>query len=168
MRKFVIGLLAGALLMFSTQAFGAEIKSLIGKKVQGEYTVYVDGKPLDVKAIGANGSTFTPNRALADAVGYNIKFVDQKVYFTKKAGGEKVPTTDSDGSAIDIGNYTLETIGKAINEIEGDILSVESAITHSEIRGNKEIEDAWRAKLTEKQTELERLKAIKAQLQAQQ
>jgi len=165
MRKFVIGLIAGALLMFSTQAFGAEIKSLIGKKVQGEYTVYVDGKPLDVKAIGTNGSTFTPNRALADAVGYDIKFVDQKVYFTKKAGDGKVPTT---GAEVDTGYFTLETIDRAIENTIGDIEAVESSIAHSEMRGNKEAEAAWRGQLVERQAELERLKAIKAQLQSQQ
>jgi hypothetical protein len=83
MKNLVIGIIIGALLIFSGQAVAGSI-SKVGKKVQAEYPITVDGKVLEAKALAIDGQTTTPNRALADAVGYDVAFVNKEVIFTKK------------------------------------------------------------------------------------
>jgi len=167
MRKFVIGLIAGALLMFSTQAFGAEIKSFIGKKIQGEYAVYVDGKPLDVKAIGANGSTFTPNRALADAVGYDIKFVDQKVYFTKKGVASVDPANNNDGEELAMVNARIKELIELDTKFRGQVKELEQDYA-KDPDGAKKKYEALEAQMKPLREEHEALMKRKAELEAQQ
>ncbi|MFB9274543.1 hypothetical protein [Cohnella cellulosilytica] len=84
-RKYAIGLIVGAVLMYSGQAV-AESVSKIGKKVQAEYNVKVDGKVLNTKALAVDNQTYTPNRVLADAIGYDIAFSNKEVVFNKKPG----------------------------------------------------------------------------------
>jgi hypothetical protein len=83
MKKIIISIFIGAALVYSGSAMADSI-SKIGKKVDAEYTVFVDGKELTVKAIGVEGVSTTPNRALAEAVGYDVEFRDNTIYFNKK------------------------------------------------------------------------------------
>lgn len=86
MRKYKIGILIGVLLSIPLSAYGQEIASLIGKSVQAENNVIVNGEELEVKAINIGGTTYSPNRAIANALGLDIKFKDNKVIFDSKAG----------------------------------------------------------------------------------
>ena len=96
MRNFVIGFIIGALAFSAAPVYGA-LKSRIGEKIDNEYTVVVDGVELEQKAISVSGTSFTPNRALAEAVGYDVVFRDRKVIFTKKEGGQNV-TLEENGN----------------------------------------------------------------------
>lgn len=89
MRKYIIGIVVGSVLAFSGQAM-AETISNVGKKIQSEYEVIVDGKTLPVKAVNVEGITLTPNRSLADATGYKVEFKNGVVVFTKKEGAYKL------------------------------------------------------------------------------
>lgn len=55
MKKYIVGFLAGAVFAISATAFADTIPSLIGKKVQAQYTVEVNGKVLNTVVVeGSN------------------------------------------------------------------------------------------------------------------
>jgi Copper amine oxidase N-terminal domain. len=102
MRKYIIGALVGAALTFSATSYGAEI-SKIGKKVQGEYIVVVDGATLSQKAVGVDGSTYAPLRSIGEELGYDVTFVNKQVKFVKKEGDpvETALPTQSPNNSIE-------------------------------------------------------------------
>lgn len=74
MRKYLIGILIGAALMFSASAYAADITSLIGKTVQGVFPVKVNGGLLPKTAIVIDGTSYLPVRSIGDAIGYDVSF----------------------------------------------------------------------------------------------
>lgn len=52
----------------------AEISSLIGKIVDGEFTININGKELNQKAIVIKGTSYLPVRSISESIGYNVKF----------------------------------------------------------------------------------------------
>lgn len=91
MKKVVSAFLAGALMMVSVQAFGDSI-SQIGKKIQTEYTVTVDGQQLTVPAIAVDGKSYAPVRAIGEAAGYDIAVTGKYITLTTK---ETAPVSDN-------------------------------------------------------------------------
>lgn len=75
MKKYIIGALVGALLMFSVQVAA---DSWTGKEVQGTFPVYVDGKALDIPAIVVDGNSFLPVRKIGESVNYKVDFDETK------------------------------------------------------------------------------------------
>jgi len=159
MKKIVVGMIIGAVLMYSGQAVATSI-SKIGKKVQGEYTIKVDGKKLDAKALSIDGQTTVPGRALAEAVGYNIAFENKEVILTKK---------ESDPVGMD----PIDQLKEKLNEVEGQIYGVEQGIRglESTLKSNdfnseeakRKVEDQY----SDLQKQLEELQKKKAELEAQ-
>lgn len=84
-KKVVAAFLAGALMMVSVQAFGDSV-SQIGKKIQTELSVTVDGKKLTVPAIAVDGKSYAPVRAIGDAVGYNVAVSGKSIILSKEGG----------------------------------------------------------------------------------
>jgi hypothetical protein len=74
MKKFIFGLLVGMALMVTGNVFAADIQSLIGKTIQGQFGVTVDGKSLDMPAIVVDGTSFLPVRSFGESVGYAVYF----------------------------------------------------------------------------------------------
>ncbi|MBB6694374.1 FlxA-like family protein [Cohnella xylanilytica] len=114
MRKYIIGAIVGSALTFSVSAYGAEL-SKIGKKVQGEYTVVVDGATLPQKAVGVDGSTYAPLRAIGEELGYNVSFSNKTVTFSAKEVKEPVSTTTPEPTAS---GTTTPTTQDQISELE--------------------------------------------------
>jgi hypothetical protein len=164
MKKIVFGIIIGAGLTFAVQA-GAETISNVGKKVQAEYEVIVDGNPLPVKAVAVGGTTSTPNRALADAVGYDIAFKDNVVSFTKKK--TEVVTVVTSSPLVD----ELKEVNDRILELTKQ----KNKIIQESVRivGDAEPDYAEKLKALEAQgkpiqEELDALNKRKAELEAQQ
>ena len=174
MKKFVLGLLIGFLLAAPAFAFAEQV-SMVGKKVQTEYPVIVDGKELEVKAIAIDGTSYAPLRVIGQAVGYDVSFKDKTVIFTSKSEeGERmetqtpsVPTTTPEEQRREY-QYTLENIDMAISGKESEINALLMGIGMAESVGQpQEKIDELKAQLTRTQQELERLRQIKAELEAQ-
>ncbi|MGG4217320.1 hypothetical protein ABEW32_03700 [Paenibacillus jamilae] len=90
MKKIVAGFLAGALFTIGAGAFADEIESLVGKKVQSETSVSVNGKELD-KAIVVEGKSYAPVRSIGEAAGYTVTVDGKNVVLkdgTKKDGAK--------------------------------------------------------------------------------
>jgi len=75
-KRFITGLITGVLIALPISVFA---DGMIGKQVQTVVPVKVDGEYLDVDAIGIEGRTFAPVRALADAFGKEVDWVNGEV-----------------------------------------------------------------------------------------
>ena len=84
MKKIMIGLIAGMILTLSVSTYAEEIESYIGKVIEGQFPVIVDGKKVDKPGLVIEGTTYLPVRATADLFGYDIAFVDSQVILNKK------------------------------------------------------------------------------------
>jgi len=71
------GVLIGALVATSGSAVAAQVKSLVGQKVTGEYKVVVNGEELQDKGAVISGRTNAPVRAISESLGADLK-VDNK------------------------------------------------------------------------------------------
>lgn len=89
MRKYLIGLVTGVLLTLPIGIFANDISN-IGKKIDSEFTVLLNGEELPVKAIGINGTSYIPLRATGEALGLNVDFVDRTVILESKKEGDNV------------------------------------------------------------------------------
>lgn len=65
MKKLITGAIAGALLLTSVSVF-ADSASLVGKKVQGLFTVEQNGKRI-ADAVIIDGTAYAPVRAVSEA-----------------------------------------------------------------------------------------------------
>jgi hypothetical protein len=74
MKKFVIGIIVGIAITASATAFADEIESIVGKTVQGQFPVRIDGITLDKQAAVIDGTSYLPVRAIGDAIGRVVTF----------------------------------------------------------------------------------------------
>jgi len=179
MKKFVSGVLVGFLLAVPAFAVAEQV-TMIGKTVQNEYPVIVDGRQLEVNAVAIDGKSYVPIRAVGEATGRKVEFRDKKVILTKieteqpssEEGGQVEVQTPSMPSTTPITkqpNYTLENIDEFISGKQGEINALLMMIGMAESGGQpQEKIDELKAKLSQAQQELERLRQIKAELEAQQ
>lgn len=87
MKKIAAGFLAGAILMVSAQALGAT-STLVGKKIQAEYTVNVYGKKLVDPAIIIDGKSYAPVRAIGELAGYKVSISGKNISLDEKDSGQ--------------------------------------------------------------------------------
>lgn len=80
--------LLGVVVTLSAGDVSAQVKSLIGKKVTGEYTVIVNGKTLEDKGAVIDGRTNAPVRALSDALGADIQVSGKTINITTSEGSQ--------------------------------------------------------------------------------
>lgn len=78
MRKYTIGFLIGIVLTITSTTYAVPIKSYIGKVIQGEFIVRINGEPLAKKAIVIEGASYIPVREIGDALGYEVSFDSAK------------------------------------------------------------------------------------------
>lgn len=78
MKRFLMGLLVGLCIGLPVSVMA---DSLVGKKIETEVAVKLDGEYLEVNAIGLEGRTYAPVRALAEALGKDVDW-DGEVIIT--------------------------------------------------------------------------------------
>lgn len=77
MKKYmfgIIGIFIGLSLSLVITTHADVVKTVIGKVIQGEFPVKMNGKELDKKAIVIDGSSYLPVRSVGDALGLDISF----------------------------------------------------------------------------------------------
>lgn len=172
MKKFIMGLLVGVGIASSFNAYAA-IESLIGKEVQGEVNVKLNGSTIGNKAAIVDGSSYLPVRAIGEALGLNVDFQNSEVILNQKPIEVKQPVTESTN------NQTTPTTTPAperklnLDQIEGKIEQ-----TKINIQGLKMVIEAgggttnpqykeYSDRLAKYETELTDLEKQKAELQIQ-
>lgn len=96
MKKFVMGLIIGAVLSFTVSANAEEIKSLIGKQVEGQVAVIVDGQEISVPAAIIGGVSYAPVRAVGEAVGREVGWEEGKVILNSSKEVDPVTTVKTE------------------------------------------------------------------------
>ncbi|MDN8591882.1 copper amine oxidase [Paenibacillus sp. 11B] len=81
------GIIIGVVFSTSAGAFADTVKSMVGKKVTGEYTIVVDGKKLSDKGAVIDSRANVPARALSDALGADVKVTGKTIVITSDANG---------------------------------------------------------------------------------
>lgn len=75
MKKLFIGFIAGALFMTAGSALAETvIKNLVGRTIEGQFPVRVDGAYIQNPAIVSDGTSFLPVKEFATTVGYAVYF----------------------------------------------------------------------------------------------
>lgn len=174
MKKIFIGIIIGAMLMLAGQVYGAEVASHVGKRITNEYTITVDGKDLGVKAIVVDGVSHTPNRAIVEAMGGDVKFVDKTVVITTEksdpAGGGSVETsTPTDQAArirdsISSVESSIKSLNKEVELIEKSLLTYPEGESKERLKAALEDKRALIKKYEDTKVDLEaKLQALEAQ-----
>lgn len=102
MKKFIAGIMVGALLFGGTSVLADSIKSIVGAKVTGLYSVEKsDGTKVADGAV-INGTAYVPVRALADATGIPLNV---------------------EGKTITLGDQTSKPEGNALSDEELQIVN---------------------------------------------
>lgn len=120
MKKLVYTLgciLIGFVLATSTNVFADAVKSLIGKKVTGEYTVIVNGEKLSEKGAIIDGKANVPVRPISDALGADIKVSGKTITVTTQSEKTLEPenkTTSKDNKYIGSSKENLEELKYSI------------------------------------------------------
>lgn len=128
MRKYIIGGLVGAALMFGIQAGAAGI---VGSKVAGTKDVTLNGKTVG-QAVIINNSSYLPVRSLSNALDLGIDLSGGKINLSEQetnaqtSAPSATPTpTPSPSSAP---QYTIDEINANINVIQNNIKIYESMV----------------------------------------
>lgn len=125
MKKYVAGFLAGALFTLAGAAFADDIQSLIGKKIQGEAVVELNGQALDT-AIIVNGKSYAPVRAIGEAAGYEVSMQDKKIILDEKVSNTSTASTPGKGQVVEDESKINEIIASHEESIKREEIRIES------------------------------------------
>lgn len=128
---FITGVIFTLVLTFGATAF-AENVSKIGKRISAEFVVKLDGEALPVKAVAFDGTSYAPVRAIGEALGLDVDFIDSEVILTSNVEKE---------ADVIVEKLTAEQIKERIIVVNQDIEILERAVERSE--------DSLRRKLLE-------------------
>ncbi|SEO10927.1 stalk domain-containing protein [Paenibacillus sp. OK076] len=78
------GIIIGVVFSTSAGAFADTVKSMVGKKVTGEYTLVVDGKKLSDKGAVIDSRANVPARALSEALGADVSVSGKTITITSQ------------------------------------------------------------------------------------
>ncbi|WHX50561.1 copper amine oxidase [Paenibacillus woosongensis] len=139
MKKWVsiaAAFLLGVVVTLSAGDVSAQVKSLIGKKVTGEYTVFVNGVELADKGAIIDSKANVPARALSEAMGADVQVSGKVITITTDQSGTDsapgtLPSTDNpyvgqpeaslEKIKSGLENDTLKVLGSERSEILADI-----------------------------------------------
>ncbi|GCL71805.1 hypothetical protein PN4B1_17100 [Paenibacillus naphthalenovorans] len=169
MRKYLIGALVGAALALSFNV-SAAVESLIGKSVQGEFVVKLNGNELPNKAAVVDGSSYLPVRAIGESLGLEVDFENNEVLLnepkkedTSQVTVQPVSPTESESPV------TIESIEFKIRDVKSNIQTLTQIIDYNEkdIKFNPDRESSVRPWIDRDKATIERLQAELAELERQ-
>lgn len=128
MKKYIAGFLAGALFTVAGAAFADDIQSLIGKKIQGETVVELNGQALDT-AIIVDGKSYAPVRVIGEAAGYDVSMQNKKIILEEKVSS--TPTATSPGEETNL-EFLKTKLNERIVDIKKRIADTKKLIEVSE------------------------------------
>ncbi|MNW33502.1 hypothetical protein D3C74_104650 [compost metagenome] len=94
------GVLIGAVVATAGSAFADQIKSLVGEKVAGEYSVKVNGNSLSESAIVVDGKAHVPLRAVTDSLGANLKLDGKTIQINTDSSADTKTTSLSETDGL--------------------------------------------------------------------
>ncbi|MNM07363.1 hypothetical protein D3C81_174050 [compost metagenome] len=131
MKKYIVGFLIGAVFTVSTSVFADDIQSLVGKTVQAESTVVVNGQTLNTVVV--EGKNYAPVRTIGEAAGYIVTVEGKKVIMNTAEVKEKYRLEK------------LESLQKAISATEKEISDTNVLLTSKKEESLKFTSDSDKA-----------------------
>ncbi|WP_091014771.1 stalk domain-containing protein [Paenibacillus amylolyticus] len=113
------GIIIGVVFSTSAGAFADTVKSMVGKKVTGEYTVIVDGEKLSDKGAVIDSRANVPARALSDALGADVTVSGKTITITsntESSNSEVSTVVDANNKYMGQSKSSLEESRKTIQE----------------------------------------------------
>lgn len=177
MKKFVMGVIVGAVFAFGISAYADDIAKLVGKAVDNEYPVVLNGTPLSNKAPSIEGTSYAPVREISEKLGLNVKFENNTVVLSKQQEVEKVtevvPSQVEKSTEEKLKELTIsiEEMSRTISGLKHGIGITQSLIDTARPESNTEnykksiIED--QAKIAELEKEKIGLESKRAELKKQ-
>ncbi|MEK4513649.1 hypothetical protein [Paenibacillus sp. FSL K6-2524] len=134
MKKFIAGIIVGALLFGAMPVMAAQVKSVLGQKVTGTYTVQkADGTKIAEGAV-INGSAYVPVRAIAEATGTDLDVKGKVITLGELQADEQLYVLQSQKNVLldkikvsqaAVTRYETDAIPRAKERAEGSITEVE-------------------------------------------
>lgn len=78
MKRLVVGIVIGMMLSLSATVYAEEIKSMVGRAIEGTFPVHVNGKTLETRAIVIDGTSYLPVREISEKLNMVVKFDSEK------------------------------------------------------------------------------------------
>lgn len=126
------GILIGVVVATSGSAVAAQVKSLVGQKVSGEFTVVVNNKKLSDKGPVINGRTNAPVRAITEALGADLKVEGKTLYITTDSITDE---SSANGNVSSSNKY----IGQPKTSLLNNKNSLENHILAPTLKGREDI-----------------------------
>lgn len=145
------GILIGFVLSTSAGAFADSVKSLVGKKVSGEYTVIVNGEKLADRGAIIDGKANVPVRGISEALGADIKVSGKTI---------NVTTIESESPAATIEN---KYSGRTAASIQESLTILQDRILAPNLKEREEVASEL-AKLKESNADAALIKERETQL----
>jgi len=114
MRKVAIGFVAFLLISTASVVGASGVKSMIGKKVTAEATIFVNGESVS-DAIILDGTTYVPARELVEAMDSKIKYTAP----TEKGGKAVIDITKPNGVPLISDDVRAELINEQLQTLIG-------------------------------------------------
>lgn len=148
MKKTIIAFVTGFALATAGSVYAENIASMIGKKVQVEYDVIVNGKQLDIKAIAIDGKSYAPIRAFSESVDYDLAFTNNTVILNDPAMEGSEPMVTETSNATEMSEEDKETVKRSedqiilaqarIDENKAKIIDLDQKISEAQNKDDKE------------------------------
>jgi hypothetical protein len=168
MKKFAMGIVIGAVLAFSASTYADEIAQLVGKQVDNEYPVVLNGLELNNKAPSIDGTSYAPVREISEKLGLNVKFENDTVILSKPEVNNMAVTGSEPSKKEQINNITIR-----IDGITSTIYNlrrsndVAKSIIDTATKERKETIDNYKKKIDENNARIIELEQQKADLEKQ-
>lgn len=172
MKKLITGAIAGALLLTSVSVF-ADSASLVGKKVQGLFTVEQNGTKI-ADAVIIDGVAYAPVRAVSQAAGVQLTVEGKKIIMKESESettkAEPVATAIPEPTATPATVTPLDdaAIKRKLISLESQYQALSTSIVLMRLQEKNNPNDTVNnQKLKEAQTKYDQIKAEYDKLKAE-
>jgi len=141
MRKVIVSFVAGILVAIGTSAAYAEVTSMIGKRVDGQFPLKIGGELSEIPAITIEGVSYIPLRAAGELFGAQVSWLDGEIIMEKinENVGVLPPTAEEMAEVARIEQERLDREAQQRNEIDRQINQLQSEIKTKIIRKQADI-----------------------------
>lgn len=154
------GIIIGVVFSTSAGAFADTVKSMVGKKVTGEYTIVVDGNKLSDKGAVIDSRANVPARALSEALGATVKVEGRTI--TINSNDTQSVTGDSNTPDNKYEGLSKTSIQESIKTLKENIIPFNEKMKDSILAEIEQAKTAGAAELV--QTKQSQLKEVEEQL----
>lgn len=165
-----MGILVGIVFSTAGMAFADTVKSLVGKKVTGEYTVVVNGKTLSDKGAVIDSKANVPARALSEALGADVQVSGKTINITTEEAISDVFNDNSStvvsqtnkyigGTKASLEQLRTSTIENVLAPLKKDRDKIAKDLEEAKAAGHQDIASLAEERLTQYDADIAKYEA---------